>query len=99
MVCRRNATRTPMQHHSALPDDHPDSPTPVRDDTYYLSDGSCVLLVGRTLFNVRLVSLPWPSQTFMTAAGPPNGLIQRSSLFLCHVSLPFGRTGGRGLLR
>ena len=89
-----------MQHHSALPDEQPDNiPAPVRDDTYYLSDGSCVLLVDRTLFNVRLVSLPWSSQTFMTAAGPPNGLIQGSLLFLCHVSLPFGRTGGRGLLR
>ena len=28
----------------------------VRDDTYYLVDGSCVLLVDDTLFNVRVTS-------------------------------------------
>ena len=28
----------------------------VRDDTYYLVDGSCVLLVDDTLFNVRILA-------------------------------------------
>jgi hypothetical protein len=28
----------------------------VRDDTYYFVDGSCVLLVDDTLFNVRILA-------------------------------------------
>jgi hypothetical protein len=38
----------------------------VRDETYYMDDGSCILRVEDTLFNVSLCCLPDPLLTTQT---------------------------------
>ena len=91
-----------MQQHSAGGESRETELGWVRDDTYYLSDGSCVLLVDRTLFNVRsVVHLCGGGLRRLTtgAAGPPNGPIQRPFLVQCHVSFSSGRAGSGGCLR
>lgn len=47
---------------------HSTSRSLVRDETYYLADGSCVLLVEETLFNVRILdhAVTITSLTFLT---------------------------------
>ncbi|KAI0059575.1 hypothetical protein BV25DRAFT_1052911 [Artomyces pyxidatus] len=58
----------------------PRSPSPrspseiVRDDTFYLSDGSCILLVQNTLFNVHRTILSKDSSSFGTMFSLPQGI-------------------------
>ncbi|KAL4073206.1 hypothetical protein V8B97DRAFT_197711 [Scleroderma yunnanense] len=51
----------------------PDSDEPQRDDQYYLSDGSCILRVGNTLFNVHRSILSRDSSSFATLFTLPQG--------------------------
>ncbi|KAF9563702.1 hypothetical protein CPC08DRAFT_686233 [Agrocybe pediades] len=44
-----------------------------RDDDYYFEDGSCVLLVGDTLFNVHRTMLSRDSSSFSTLFSLPQG--------------------------
>ncbi|KAG6332004.1 hypothetical protein ID866_7089 [Astraeus odoratus] len=46
---------------------------PQRDTTYYMSDGSCILLVGKTLFNVHRSILSRDSSSFATLFTLPQG--------------------------
>lgn len=66
----------------------------VRDDTYYMQDGSCVLQVGNTLFNVCRV-IPCCSNprtlTFLDHVGPSNVALQGLLAVQHNVRPPTGR--------
>ncbi|KII86668.1 hypothetical protein PLICRDRAFT_43310 [Plicaturopsis crispa FD-325 SS-3] len=49
------------------------SPPIVRDEEYYLADGSCILLVENTLFNVHKTRLSKDSSSFSTMFTLPQG--------------------------
>lgn len=55
----------------------------VRDEDYYFSDGSCIILVEDTLFNVRVHSFITQTVVYPTALGTQNNYIERF-LFLQH---------------
>lgn len=50
-----NVADTPRSSESSRVSQEPDMP--CRDSQFYLADGSCVLRVGNTLFNVRFTFL------------------------------------------
>ncbi|KAI9430552.1 hypothetical protein H4582DRAFT_2016394 [Lactarius indigo] len=50
---------------------HP--PEIVRDEDYYLSDGSCIILVENTLFNVHRTTLSKDSSSFSSMFSLPRG--------------------------
>ena len=49
---------------SSLNVEHAQTSAPVRDEVYYMEDGSCIFLVQNTLFNVRPLTLLPPLFTF-----------------------------------
>ena len=58
---RRSSSSVTMDQPQSLlsiPTPRPDSDEPQRDDQYYMCDGSCILRVGNTLFNVRSLHIP-----------------------------------------
>nr|GAT49319.1 predicted protein [Mycena chlorophos] len=48
-------------------------PRPIRDDTYYLEDGSCIILVQDTLFNVHRTILSKDNSLFASMFSLPQG--------------------------
>ncbi|KAF7319912.1 BTB domain-containing protein [Mycena kentingensis (nom. inval.)] len=64
-------------------------PKPMRDETYYLEDGSCIILVQDTLFNVHrtMLSKGASALTFIRNAHSPAD----NSLFAAMFSLPQGQ--------
>ncbi|KDQ62689.1 hypothetical protein JAAARDRAFT_30590 [Jaapia argillacea MUCL 33604] len=62
-------------HHNEEELDHPviKEPGVIRDDTYYMSDGSCILRVENTLFNVHRTILSRDSSSFGSMFTFPQG--------------------------
>ncbi|TFK52336.1 hypothetical protein OE88DRAFT_1627777 [Heliocybe sulcata] len=69
------------------------APRGVRDEKYYFADGSCVLLVEETLFNVHKTMLSRDSSSFAAmfdlpqGEGPMEGTSDESPIVLCGDSV------------
>ena len=77
---------------SSLNVEHAQTSAPVRDEVYYMEDGSCIFLVQNTLFNVR--PLTFPPSLFTSEhphIGPPLNPKQRL-LLIQHNVLPPSRS-------
>ncbi|THH30050.1 hypothetical protein EUX98_g4139 [Antrodiella citrinella] len=60
----------------------------VRDDTYYLEDGSCILQVERTLFNVHRTILSKDSSMFSALFELPQGVKEFKNFLWSLYALP-----------
>ncbi|KAK7681595.1 hypothetical protein QCA50_015328 [Cerrena zonata] len=69
MLACKDSSQESVTHSTAV---HP-SATPVRDDTYYFEDGSFVLQVENTLFNVHRTILSKDSSIFSSMFQLPQG--------------------------
>ena len=77
---------------SSLNVEHAQTSAPVRDEVYYMEDGSCIFLVQNTLFNVRPLTLLSPLFILEHAhTGPPLNPKQRL-LLIQHNVLPPSRS-------
>ncbi|TRM60617.1 hypothetical protein BD626DRAFT_549597 [Schizophyllum amplum] len=69
---------SPESESSAGPSEYfysPGARTPTRDETFYLEDGSCILLVDNTLFNVHRTILSKDGSLFSTLLSLPQGQV------------------------
>lgn len=69
---------------------------PVRDEVYYFSDGSCVLMVEDTLFNVCHNSMAFPLSDFDSICpGPSDDAVQGRIYVRHHVRPAYTHCGRR----
>lgn len=68
----------------------------VRDEDYYLSDGSCIILVESTLFNVRSFNDHSSSKSHTVSQVHRTTLSKDSSSFSSMFSLPRGDKPAEG---